>query len=159
MNRTIQQMAWAMLDESRTPATFWGEAAFVVVTILNKTNVRVNNTQTPHGLWYGKTPTIKYFKVFGSKCYIKRTDENLGKFEPRADEGILLGYSFRSKGCKCYNKRLGKILESIDVVIDEAGKNPKQVKTEDCEEDEDFPSTSNQPNSEEEETNEDQKNR
>ena len=93
MNRIVQQMARAMLYESGTPATFYGEAVFVVVTILNKTNVRVNNTQTPHVLWYGKTPTVKYFKVFGTKCYIKRTDEKLGKFEPREDEGILLGYS------------------------------------------------------------------
>eukprot|EP00253_Pinus_taeda_P033535 PITA_33535 len=75
-----------MLDESRTPATFWGEAPFAAVTILNQANVRVNNAQTPHELWYGKTPTVKYFKVFGSKCYIKRTDEKLGKFEPRANE-------------------------------------------------------------------------
>jgi len=37
--RTVQQMARAMLDESGTPATFWGEAAFAVVTILNKTNI------------------------------------------------------------------------------------------------------------------------
>ena len=150
MNKTVQQMSHAMLDESGTPATFWGEAAFASITILNQANVQVNSTQTPHELWYGKTPTVKYFKVFGSKCYIKRTDENLGKFEPRADEGILLGYSSRSKGYKCYNIRPGKIVESIDVVVDEAGKNPKQVKTEDYEEDEDYPSTSNQTNSEEE---------
>eukprot|EP00253_Pinus_taeda_P014394 PITA_14394 len=44
MNRMIQQMDCAVLDDSGTPATFWGEAAFAVVTILNKTNVRVNNT-------------------------------------------------------------------------------------------------------------------
>jgi len=37
-------MACAMLDESGTLATFWGEAAFATVTILNKTNVRVNST-------------------------------------------------------------------------------------------------------------------
>jgi len=92
MNRMVIQMAHAMLDESGTPATFWGEAAFAAVTILNKTNVQVNKTQTPHELWYGKTPMVKYFKVFGSKCYIKRADENLGKFEPRADERILLSY-------------------------------------------------------------------
>ena len=150
MKRTVQQMARAMLNESGTPATFWGEVAFAAVTILNKTNVRVNSTQTPHELWYGKTPTVKYFKVFGSKCYIKRTDEKLGKFELRVDDGILLGYSSQSKGYKCYNKRLGKIVEGIDVVVDEAGQNPKQVKTEDYEEDEDYPSTSNQTNSEEE---------
>eukprot|EP00253_Pinus_taeda_P027603 PITA_27603 len=86
MNITIQQMARAMLDETETPATFWGEAAFVVVTILNQANVQVNSTQTPHELWYGKTPTVKYFKVFGSKCYIKMTDEKLSNFKLRADE-------------------------------------------------------------------------
>ena len=72
-----------------------------------------------------KTPIVKYFKVFGSKYYIKRTDEKLDQLEPREDEGILLGYSFRSKGYKCYNKRLGNIVESIDVVVDEACKNKK----------------------------------
>ena len=138
-------MAHAMLDESRTPA-------FAPVTIVNQANVQVNSTQTPHELWYGKTPIVKYFKVFGSKCYIKRTNEKLGKFETRADEGILLGYSSRSKGYKCYNKRLGKIIESIDVVVDETCKNPKQIKTEgyDNEEDEDHFPTSNHTDSEEE---------
>eukprot|EP00253_Pinus_taeda_P029394 PITA_29394 len=57
MNRIVQQMARAMLDESGTPATFWGEAAHVAVVILNKTNVQVNNTQTPHELWNAKTPS------------------------------------------------------------------------------------------------------
>jgi len=44
MNKIVQQMARAMLDESRTPATFWGESAFTTITILNQENVRVNNT-------------------------------------------------------------------------------------------------------------------
>jgi len=35
-------------------------------------------------------------------------------------------------------------------VVDEAGQNPKHVKTKDYEEDEDYPSTSNHTNSEEE---------
>ena len=39
-------------------------------------------------------------------------------------------------------------------MVDEAGKNPKQVKNEEWEEDEDYPSTSNQTNAKEEETNE-----
>eukprot|EP00253_Pinus_taeda_P024729 PITA_24729 len=59
MNITVQQMAHAMLDESGTPTIFWGEAAFAAVTILNKTNVWVNNTQTPHELWYGSVDDRK----------------------------------------------------------------------------------------------------
>src|SRR3984885_12829257 len=143
MNRTIQQMARAMLDESGTPATFWGEAAHAAVVILNKTNVRVNSTQTPHELWNGTTPTVKHFKIFGSNCYIKNTNEQLGKLEPRADEGILLGYSPHSKAYKCYNKRLGRIVDSIDVVVDEKGYIPRQVHHEDIEEDEGYPQRQN----------------
>eukprot|EP00253_Pinus_taeda_P014004 PITA_14004 len=149
MNRTVQQMARAMLDESRTPATFWGEAAYAVVFILNKTNVRVNNTQTPHELWYRETPSVKHFKIFGSKCYIKNTDEKLGKLEPKADEGILIGYSPHSKAYKCYNKRLGRIVDSIDVVVHEKGYIPRQVNHEDIEENKDYPQRQNEEEEEE----------
>ena len=84
-------MARAMLDESGIPTTLWGQAAFTVVTILNKANVQVNNDQTPYELWYGKPPTIKHFRVCGRNFFLKMSDEKLGMFEPRADEGILLG--------------------------------------------------------------------
>ena len=113
-------MARATLDESGAPATFWGEATFVAMTILNKANVGININQTPYEIWYGKAPIVKHFRVFGSKCFIKRTDEKIGKFESRTEKGILLGYSSKSKGYKCYIKRLRKIVEGIDFVIDEA---------------------------------------
>lgn len=93
---------------------------------------------------------VKYFKIFGRKCYIKNTDENLGKFEPREDEGILHGYSSHSKAHKCYNKRLGKIVERIDVLVDEEENTPRQVRSKDFEYDEDYPSTSNQIHDQEE---------
>jgi len=44
MNRTIQQMARAMLDEFGTPATFWGESPFVTVTILNQGIIGLSET-------------------------------------------------------------------------------------------------------------------
>ena len=104
-NKTIQKVARAMIDESRTSHTFWGKATHTSVNILNKAHVCVNSDQTPYEIWYGKPPSVKHFRVFGSKCFIKNTDEKLGKFEHKEDEGIFLGYSSRSKGYKCYNKR------------------------------------------------------
>jgi len=74
-NRTIQKMGRAILDKSGTPTTFWGEVAFVAIIILNKANVTINRNQTPYELLYGKPPTIKHFRVFGIKCFIKRTNE------------------------------------------------------------------------------------
>ena len=43
----------------------------------------------------------------------------MGNFDARADEGIFLGYASKSKGYRCYNKRMHKIVESIDVRFDE----------------------------------------
>ena len=77
-----------MLDDSRTSNTFLGEATHTAINILNKDYVRVNNDKTPYKIWYGNLPTIKHFRIFGSKCLIKNNDEKIGKFEPRADEEI-----------------------------------------------------------------------
>lgn len=44
---------------------------------------------------------------------------NLGKFEYRVDEGIFLKYSSKRKTQRCHNKRIGKIVESVDVKLDE----------------------------------------
>lgn len=62
---------------------------------------------------------MKYYKVFGSKCYIYRDEYNLGEFDNKDDEGTFLRYSARSKAYQCYNKRLNKIIESGNVKVDE----------------------------------------
>ena len=47
---------------------------------------------------------MKYFRVFGSKCYILNDGENPGKFDAKSDEGIFLGYSTNSRAYRVYNK-------------------------------------------------------
>ena len=66
---------------------------------------KCNCNKTPYELWKGNPANVKYFRIFGSKCYIKREDQNLGKFESRVDEGIFVGYSRKRKAYKCYNLR------------------------------------------------------
>ena len=46
----------------------------------------------------------------------------MGKFDSRVDNGILVGYSSTRKTYKCYNLRLNKALESINVTIDETSR-------------------------------------
>ena len=79
----------------------------------------MNSDKNPYELWFGILASVKYFRVFGSKCYIKRDDDNLGKFDSRTDEGIFIGYSSTKKTYICYNLRLHKIIESANVTIDD----------------------------------------
>ena len=108
-----------MMQESNIPQTFWAEAIHAAMHILKKSHLRPSSDKTPYELWHGKPASIKHSRVFGSKCYIKNNDENLGKFDAREDEGIFLGYASKSKGYRCYNKTLRTIVESIDVKFDE----------------------------------------
>ena len=43
----------------------------------------------------------------------------MGKFDSQSDEEIFMGYSFISKAYQVYNKRTKKVMEIVNVVIDE----------------------------------------
>jgi hypothetical protein len=81
--------------------------------------LRSETNKTPYEIWRGKKPTVKYFKTIGSKCYILRDRENLGKFDSKSDEGIFLGYSTNNRAYRVFNKRTEIVMESINVVIDD----------------------------------------
>ena len=44
----------------------------------------------------------------------------MGKFNSRSDEGIFLGYSSTSKAYRVYIKKTMKVMETVNVVIDES---------------------------------------
>ena len=85
---------------------FWKEAVEIAVYTLNRTQLRPNNDKTPYELWKGKPASVKSFKIFGSKCFMKINDDSLVKFDSRVDEVIFLGYYTRSKSYKCYNNQM-----------------------------------------------------
>jgi hypothetical protein len=95
------------------------EEIHTAVHLLNKAHLRPHTDKTPYELWFGRPTSTKHFKVFGSKCYIKNNYENIGKYDDRVDEGIFLGYATNSKGYRCYNKRLHKLVDCIDIKVDE----------------------------------------
>ena len=45
----------------------------------------------------------------------------MGKFDPRSDEGIFLGYSTNSRAYRVFNIHKSIVMESINVVVDDAG--------------------------------------
>jgi hypothetical protein len=107
-----------MLNEENLSNGYWREAMSTTIYILNRGKLNINSNNTPCELWFGRAPSIKYLKVFGNKCYIKRLGENLRKFDARYDEGIFLGYASTKNEYICYNIRLHKIVESAYVKVD-----------------------------------------
>jgi hypothetical protein len=108
-----------MLNEAKLPYIYWREEIYIKIYKLNITQLRVNHEKTPYELWFGRPTSIKHFRVFGGKCYIKRDDDNLGKIDSRSDEGIFIGYTSNKKAYIFYNLRLHKIMESENVKVDD----------------------------------------
>lgn len=107
------------MNERNVQQMFWVEFIHTIVGILNKPHFILNSDKTPYDLCNGRHTIVKHFRVFGSKCYINKNDEKLGEFDAGVDEGIFLGYSQNKKGYKCYNKNTKRIIEFIDVKVDE----------------------------------------
>ena len=75
--------------------------------------------KTPYELRFGHSPSLKYFKIFGRKCYIKR-DDDIGNFDSRSDEGMFLHYSLKRKAYRCFNHKTKTIVECTNIKIDES---------------------------------------
>ena len=95
--------------------------------MLNRISIRPLTKNTPYELFNGRKPNISYFKVFGSKCLILNTKDRLGKFDPKSDEGIFLGYSDRSKVYRVFNKKTNNVEETLHISFDENFQQKPQI--------------------------------
>ncbi|CAL9011462.1 unnamed protein product, partial [Prunus brigantina] len=119
-NRVLIEMARVMLSGKSLPKFFWAEAVNTSCYVINRVYTRPNSDKTPYELWKAKKPNLKYFRVFGSLCYILRDREHLAKFDSKSDEGIFLGYSLNSRAFRVFNNRTKTMMESSNVVIDDS---------------------------------------
>lgn len=119
-NRTLQEMSRTMLNEQTIPQKFWCKAVDTSTYILNRVLIRRFLNKTPYELYRGKKPTLGYFRVFGSKCFILNTKDYLTKFDPKSYEGVFLGYSQNSKAYIVLNKETLNVEESLNVTFDES---------------------------------------
>ncbi|GJR33808.1 retrovirus-related pol polyprotein from transposon TNT 1-94 [Tanacetum coccineum] len=118
-NRTLQEMSRTMLNKQSLPQKFWCNAVDTSTYILNRILIKAILGKTPYELLRGRKPTLDYFRVFGSKCFILNTKDYLKKFDPKSYEDIFLGYSQNSKAYIILNKHTRKVKESLNVTFDE----------------------------------------
>nr|KYP39141.1 Retrovirus-related Pol polyprotein from transposon TNT 1-94 [Cajanus cajan] len=106
------EMARSMLKEKGLPNTFWVEAVYIAVYILNRCPTKVVQDKTLIEAWSGIKPSAKHLRVFGSICYIHVPEEKRHKLEDKTVRGIFLGYSTQSKGYRVYNLQTKKLIIS-----------------------------------------------
>ncbi|KAI3701697.1 hypothetical protein L6452_26961 [Arctium lappa] len=123
-NRTLIEAARSLLADSKLPITFWVEEVNTACYVQNRVLVVKPKNKTPYELLNKRKPFIGFFKPFGCPCTILNTKTHLGKFDSKADDGFLVGYSSQSKAYRVFNSSSRIIEESDNVKCNENTPNP-----------------------------------
>nr|GFB58326.1 putative ribonuclease H-like domain-containing protein [Tanacetum cinerariifolium] len=125
-NRTLVVAARIMLSAAKVPLFFWAEAIATTCFTQNRSLVIPRHEKTPYHIINDRKPSVKFFHIFGSICYIVRDGENPDKMKEKAHNSsdpaptchkmasvqissdpapecqtMVLEYNSLSPGCKC----------------------------------------------------------
>nr|GEW88991.1 retrovirus-related Pol polyprotein from transposon TNT 1-94 [Tanacetum cinerariifolium] len=114
-NRTLIEAARTMLADLLLPIPFWTEAVNNACYVQNRVLVTKPHNKTPYALLLGRTPSIGFMRPFGCLVTILNTLDPLSKFDGKADEGSLVGYSVSSKAFRVFNSRTRIIQETLHI--------------------------------------------
>ncbi|GJY37793.1 retrovirus-related pol polyprotein from transposon TNT 1-94 [Tanacetum coccineum] len=118
-NRTLVEAARTMLSAAKVPLFFWAEAIATTCFTQNRSLVIPRHEKTPYHIINGRKPSVKFFHIFGSLCYIVKDGKNLDKMKEKGDACIFVRYSTKSRAYMVFNKRTRIIVETIHVNFDE----------------------------------------
>nr|GEU63443.1 hypothetical protein [Tanacetum cinerariifolium] len=95
------------------------EAVATACYTQNRSIIQLRHGKTPYELLHNKLPDLSFLYVFGALCYPTNDSENLGKLQPKTDNGIFIGYAPTKKAFWIYNRRTRQIVETFHVDFDE----------------------------------------
>nr|GEW48552.1 hypothetical protein [Tanacetum cinerariifolium] len=118
-NRTLVEPARTMLTFVNLPLFLWAEAIATACFTQNHSIIHKRFNKTLYELMNKRKPYIKFFRVFGCRCYLLNDYEDVGKLKVKGDIGVFVGYSKESATFKFYKNELS-ISNDMIPNIDEA---------------------------------------
>lgn len=119
-NRTIIEMARALLHHARLPPQFWAEAVATAVCIKNRCpHKAVDGNKTPEEAYSNNKPDLSHLRVFGCDAYALLQDGHRHKMDPKSRRCVFIGYTAVPGTYRLYDPVTHKVIISRDVVFDE----------------------------------------
>nr|GFA83344.1 retrovirus-related Pol polyprotein from transposon TNT 1-94 [Tanacetum cinerariifolium] len=118
-NQTLVEATRTMLTFANLPSFLWAEAIGTACFTQNHSIIHKRFNKTPYELINKRKPNIKFFRVFGCRCYLLNDYKDVEKLKAKGDIRVFVGYSKESAAFRIYNKRTRKIHESVNVNFDE----------------------------------------
>nr|GEU29604.1 retrovirus-related Pol polyprotein from transposon TNT 1-94 [Tanacetum cinerariifolium] len=102
-NRTLVEAPRTMLSAANVPMFFWAEAITTTCFTQNHSLVIPRHEKTLYHIINNQKPSVKFFYIFGSLCYIIRDSENLDKMKEKDERS-----SVRTSHWKSFSISLNK---------------------------------------------------
>uniref|UniRef100_A0AAV1VJN2 Integrase catalytic domain-containing protein n=1 Tax=Peronospora matthiolae TaxID=2874970 RepID=A0AAV1VJN2_9STRA len=118
--RTIVTIGRILLHHAKLEKCFWAEAAMKAIYIKNRLPSPKIDHKTPFEIVYKSKPSVKHMRVFGCRAFILTPREKRLKWDPKAREGIFMGYEEASKAYRVYDIEAGQVVISRDITFDES---------------------------------------
>nr|GEW76126.1 retrovirus-related Pol polyprotein from transposon TNT 1-94 [Tanacetum cinerariifolium] len=95
-NRTLVEAARTMLTFSKLPLFVWAEAIATTCFTQNRSIIHKRFNKTPYELINKRKPNIKFFHVFGCRCYLINDYDDVEKLKAKGDIGVFVGHAKNS---------------------------------------------------------------
>src|SRR5260370_9313894 len=113
MNRTLVELARAMLTGSQLPEFLWEQAVAHAAYIRNRSYTIANRDRTPYEAWHGNKPNVTHLREFGTPVWVLLQGQNVTrKILPKSKRRAYVGTNDASDSVLYYNAETKKILTS-----------------------------------------------
>lgn len=117
-NRTLLEIARALLFESHAPPSLWPEAIATATYLSNRLPTQTLKYQTSLDKLKELLPLSSTHslppRVFGCTVYVHLSKHNRNKLEPRAIKCVFVGYGTHQKGYRCLDPLTNRIYTTMD---------------------------------------------
>ena len=104
MNRTLVELARAMLAAFKLPQFLWEPAVLHAAYLRNMSYTKVHPRATPYQIWYGIKPNVEHLREFRATVWVLLQGQNIqNKMLPKSQRHIYVGYDEGSHSVKYYN--------------------------------------------------------
>lgn len=113
---SLTNMARTMLISTRLPDSLWDMAIETANYIRNRLPTK-RSQSTPYERLMGRKPYLKHILPFGTEVHAIMNWDYRFKFDPRTEQGFLVGFTDRSNTYKVYLPSEAKVICTSDVIF------------------------------------------
>lgn len=113
LNRTLVELARAMMAARNVPEFLWEHAIQHAAYLRERAPTKALKGKTPHEAWFQQKPNVSHLREFGTPVWILLQGQKVPpKMKPKSKQQLFVGFDDGSKSIKYYNAETHKVLTS-----------------------------------------------